>query len=58
MFSDVEEAQAHAGDGDGDGDDNGPVVPLLMQNKPPVEEQRDRIADLELRPDEVCIHLT
>ena len=55
MFSDVEEAQAHAGlDGDGDG----PVAPLLMQNKPPVEEQRDRIADLELRPDEVCIHLT
>ena len=52
MFSDVEEAQARAGL-DGDGVDGGPVVPLLMQNKPPVEEQRDRIADLELRPDEV-----
>ena len=36
-----------------DGGDDGPVVPLLMQNKPPVEEQRDRIADLDLRPDQV-----
>ena len=46
--SDVEEAQSQGGDGDG-----GPVVPLLMMNKPPVEEERDRIADVTLRPDEV-----
>ena len=50
--SDVEEAQSRGGDGDGDGD-GGPVVPLLMMNKPPVEEERDRIADVTLRPDEV-----
>ena len=50
--ADVEEAQSQGGDGDGDGD-GGPVVPLLMMNKPPVEEERDRIADVTLRPDEV-----
>ena len=49
-YADVEEAQVRGGDGDGDG---GPVVPLLMMNKPPVEEERDRIADVTLRPDEV-----
>ena len=47
----MEDAQAHALDGEGA--DGGPVVPLLLQNKPPVEEQRDRLADLELRPEQV-----
>ena len=55
-LSDVEEAQAHALDGEGA--DGGPVVPLLLQNKPPVEEQRDRLADLELRPEQVYTNYT
>ena len=38
--------------GGGEGTD-GPVIPLLMQNKPPVETSDDKLNDLELRPDVV-----
>lgn len=35
--------------------DSGPVVPLLMRNRPPAVEGRgdDELADVELRPDTV-----
>ena len=38
-----------------DPDDELSVVPLLMQNKPPIGDDSadDKMADLELRPEEV-----
>ena len=38
-----------------DPDDEVSVVPLLMQNKPPIGDDSadDKMADLELRPEEV-----
>ena len=36
--------------------EEGPVIPLLLQNKPPVDEEandRDELADLHLRPEPV-----
>ena len=39
--------------GEGEGGEregtDGPVIPLLMQNKPPVETSDDKLNDLELR---------
>ena len=37
--------------------DSGLVVPLIMQNKPPVVEGRegDELADVELRPEQVTV---
>ena len=29
---------------------DGPVIPLLLQNKPPVETSNDQLNDVELRP--------
>ena len=39
--------------------DEGTVVPLIMQNKPPTVEGReeDELADVELRPEQVCVCL-
>ena len=31
----------------------GLVIPLIMQNKPPVELEDDKLSDLPFRPDEV-----
>ena len=38
--------------------EEGPVIPLLLQNKPPVDEEannRDELADLHLRPEAVSV---
>ena len=37
--------------------DDGFVVPLVMQNKPPTVEGRegDELADVDLRPEQVCV---
>lgn len=34
---------------------DGPVVPLLMQNKPPVDCSSDKLTDVEVRPDQVGV---
>ena len=34
---------------------DGLVIPLLMQNKPPVELSDDKLNDLEIRPEQVSI---
>lgn len=31
----------------------GPVIPLLMQNKPPIDETTDVLADVAMRPESV-----
>ena len=51
--SDIQEAQLRAS-GDG-GDSAEPVIPLLLQNKPPTVEGRegDELADVDLRPEQV-----
>ena len=38
-----------------EGGDKGPVIPLLMQNKPPVKIEEDKLNDLPFRPDEVRV---
>ena len=42
---------------DGRGGDGGVVVPLLLQNKPPMVpgKEGDELADVDLRPDEVMV---
>lgn len=49
--SEVREAQLHSSALE----DEGLVVPLVMQNKPPTVEGReeDELADVELRPEQV-----
>ena len=37
----------------GDGG-SGLVIPLLMQNKPPVDVEENKLNDLPFRPQEVC----
>lgn len=51
--SDVEAAAMRRGK-DG-GSEEGMVVPLLLQNKPPVVpgKEEDELADVDLRPDQV-----
>lgn len=56
FVSDVQEAQLRSSSvGD---DSHGPVVPLLLQNKPPTVEGReeDELADIELRPEQVNVN--
>ena len=54
LIPDIQEAQIR-GSGGGDEAGGGPVVPLLLQNAPPILEGRkdDELADLELRPEQV-----
>ena len=39
--------------GNDSGVGDGPVIPLLMQNKPPVDYDENRLLDVEIRPDQV-----
>lgn len=50
-YSDLQEAQVRGSEA---GDDD-LMVPLILQNKPPVVEGRedDELADIELRPEQV-----
>lgn len=41
----------------GDGG-SGLVIPLLMQNKPPVDVEENKLNDLPFRPQEVCKSLS
>ena len=52
----MEEAQLRRAEGEGEG---GVAIPLLLQNKPPPVEGReaDEMADVELRPEQVCVHI-
>ena len=54
FIPDIQEAQIR-GSGGGDEAGGGLVVPLLLQNAPPILEGRkdDELADLELRPEQV-----
>ena len=54
FFPDIQEAQIR-GSGGADEAGGGLVVPLLLQNAPPILEGRkdDELADLELRPEQV-----
>lgn len=37
---------------------SGLVIPLLMQNKPPVDVEENKLNDLPFRPQEVCKSLS
>ena len=53
-FLDLESGKFSEGNMQRGEDENGLVVPLLMQNKPPVEYEEDKLNDLDLRPEQVC----
>ena len=50
MLTDLQQARDNITDDDDDG--NFSVIPLLMQNKPPLSDDSTK-ADVEMRPDEV-----
>ena len=49
----LDKEQSRGGGGGGGGGGEGLVIPLIMQNKPPVQMEEDKLNDLPFRPDEV-----